>query len=83
MAKSQKHLRQIVENTSEIGYHPFERDIPLNKTYRIFSKQSLKYSDLETSETESSMEINFLIGKIKHTVRRVKRHNDADYTEVE
>ena len=50
MAKSQKHLRQIVENTSEIGYHPFERDIPLNKTYRIFSKQSLKYSDLETSE---------------------------------
>lgn len=39
--------------------------------------------DLETSETESSMEINFLIGKIKHTVRRVKRHNDADYTEVE
>ena len=29
--------------------------------------------DLETSETESSLEINFLIGKIKHTVKRVKR----------
>ena len=39
--------------------------------------------DLETSETESSLEINFLIGKIKHTVKRVKRQNDADYTEVE
>lgn len=39
--------------------------------------------DLETSETESSLEINFLIGKIKHTVKRVKRQNDTDYTEVE
>lgn len=29
--------------------------------------------DLETSETESSLEINFLIGKIKHTVKRVRR----------
>lgn len=39
--------------------------------------------DLETSETESSLEINFLIGKIKHTVKRVKRQNGADQTEVE
>ena len=39
--------------------------------------------DLETSETESSLELNFLIGKIKHTVKRVKRQNDADHTEVE
>lgn len=29
--------------------------------------------DLETSETESSLEINFLIGKIKHTVKRVRK----------
>lgn len=29
--------------------------------------------DLQTSETESSLEINFIIGKIKHTVKRVKR----------
>ena len=39
--------------------------------------------DLETSETESSLEINFLIGKIKHTVKRVKRQNGADQIEVE
>ena len=39
--------------------------------------------DLETSETESSLEIDFLIGKIKHTVKRVKRQNDTDHTEVE
>ena len=31
--------------------------------------------DLETSETESTLELNFFIGKIKHTVKRVKRSN--------
>lgn len=39
--------------------------------------------DLETSETESSLEINFLIRKIKHKVKRVKRQNDTDHTEAE
>ena len=29
--------------------------------------------DLDTVETESLLELNFFIGKIKHTVRRVKR----------
>ena len=29
--------------------------------------------DLETVETESSLELNFFIGKIKHTVRRVRK----------
>ena len=29
--------------------------------------------DLETVETESSLELNFFIGKIKHTVRRTKK----------
>ena len=29
--------------------------------------------DLETSETESTLEINFFIGKIKHTVKRNKK----------
>ena len=31
--------------------------------------------DLQTSETESSLEINFFIGKIKHTVKRVRKDN--------
>ena len=39
--------------------------------------------DLETAETESSLEINFLIGKIKHTVKRMRKQNDTDHTEVE
>lgn len=29
--------------------------------------------DLKTSETESTLELNFLIGKIKHTVKRTKK----------
>ena len=29
--------------------------------------------DLDTVETESSLELNFLVGKLKHTVRRVKK----------
>ena len=32
--------------------------------------------DLETSETESTLELNFFIGKIKHTVKRVKKSNE-------
>ena len=31
--------------------------------------------DLQTSETESSLEINFLIGKIKHTVKLVRKED--------
>lgn len=31
--------------------------------------------DLQTQETESSLEINFIIGKIKHTVKRVRKEN--------
>lgn len=29
--------------------------------------------DLQTSETESSLEINFFIDKLKHTVKRVSK----------
>ena len=29
--------------------------------------------DLETSETESTLELNFIIGKIKHCVKRVRK----------
>lgn len=31
--------------------------------------------DLQTSETESSLEINFFIGKLKHTVKRVRKES--------
>ena len=31
--------------------------------------------DLQTSETESTLEINFFIGNLKHTVKRVRKEN--------
>lgn len=34
--------------------------------------------DLETTETESTLELNFFIGKIKHTVKRIKTNNSTD-----
>lgn len=37
--------------------------------------------DLETSETESTLELNFLIGKIKHTVKRVKKASAKNESE--
>ena len=33
--------------------------------------------DLATAETESSMEINFLVGKLKHTVRRTRKADES------
>lgn len=37
--------------------------------------------DLQTQETESSLEINFFIGKIKHTVKRVRKENRKENKE--
>ena len=37
--------------------------------------------DLETSETESTLELNFFIGKIKHTVKRIKKSNPKNESE--
>ncbi len=34
--------------------------------------------DLETTQTESTLELNFVIGKIKHTVKRTKRIDHAE-----
>ena len=34
--------------------------------------------DLGTTETESTLELNFFIGKIKHTVKRVKKNDVGD-----
>jgi phage regulator Rha-like protein len=34
--------------------------------------------DLRTSETESSLEINFFIGKLKHTVKRVRKEDSVN-----
>ena len=37
--------------------------------------------ELQTSETESSLELNFFIGKIKHTVKRKRIEGKDDIVE--
>ena len=32
--------------------------------------------ELETSETEFTLELNFIIGKIKHSVKRIRKKQD-------
>ena len=32
--------------------------------------------DLQTSETESTLELNFFIGKLKHTVKRTRKEEN-------
>ncbi len=54
-----------------------------NETDKVVQAQKMKHfgeilsdivmPDLETSETESSLEINFVIGKVKHTVKNVRK----------
>lgn len=34
--------------------------------------------DLQTTETESSLELNFLIGKIKHSVKRIRKDDSKN-----
>lgn len=34
--------------------------------------------DLQVSETESTLELNFIVGKLKHTVKRTKRSNEVE-----
>ena len=68
-AKVRELKRELVELHTET-----------NKQKRVEKMQSfgelltdIVMPDLETVETESSLELNFFIGKLKHTVRRIKR----------
>ena len=50
----------------------------MNKFGEILSE--IVMPDLRTDETETSLEINFLVGKIKHTVKRRRRdgHDEVE-----
>lgn len=58
-----------------------ERDVPRHREKLEHFGQVLTdivMPDLETTETESTLELNFLIGKIKHTVKRVKKTEPSE-----
>lgn len=61
--------RELVELHSETN--PKEQASKMQHFGRMLS--DIVMPDLETAETESTLELNFFIGKIKHTVKRVKK----------
>lgn len=61
--------RELVALHREIN--PKEQTSKMQHFGRMLS--DIIMPDLETSETESTLELNFFIGKIKHTVKRVKK----------
>lgn len=67
--------RELVELHSETD--PKEQASKMQHFGRMLS--DIVMPDLETTETESSLELNFFIGKIKHTVKRVKK-SDSNST---
>ncbi|MDE6824490.1 MAG: ORF6N domain-containing protein [Duncaniella sp.] len=67
--------RELVELHNELS--PKEQASKMQHFGRMLS--DIVMPDLETSETESTLELNFFIGKIKHTVKRIKK-SDSNST---
>ena len=68
-AKVRELKREMVEMNKETD--KAEQEKKMNHFGEVLT--DIVMPDLETSETESSLEINFIIGKIKHTVKRVRK----------
>lgn len=69
-AKVRYLKREIVELHKETDIE--KQTTKMQKFGEVIS--DIVMPDLETSETESTLELNFFIGKIKHTVKRVKKN---------
>ena len=69
-AKVRYLKREIVELHKETDIE--KQTTKMQKFGEVIS--DIVMPDLETSETESTLELNFFIGKIKHTVKRIKKN---------
>ncbi len=67
--RSLKH--ELVELHKETN--PQVQQVKMNHFGKVLS--DIVMPELETSETESTLELNFIIGKIKHSVKRVKKND--------
>lgn len=66
-------VRYLKRELKELHQEP-DKSVQMNKMHNFGEVLSdIIMPDLETVETESSLELNFFIGKIKHTVRRIKK----------
>lgn len=70
--------RELVELHKEVD--PKKQTSKMQHFGKVLS--DIVMPDLETTETESTLELNFIIGKIKHTVKRVKK-TDSNNGQVE
>lgn len=61
--------RELVDLHSETD--PKEQASKMQHFGKVLS--DIVMPDLETAETKSTLELNFFIGKIKHTVKRIKK----------
>lgn len=66
-----------------VSLHKEKDKVKQGKRMQRFSEllSDIVMPDLETTETESTLELNFFIGKIKHTVKRVKKNDVGDQEE--
>lgn len=71
--------RELVELHKEAD--PVQQTSKMQHFGKVLS--DIVMPDLEVSETESTLELNFLIGKIKHTVKRVKKSDSIKGTKEE
>ena len=72
--KVRKMKRELVDLHNET-----DKDILSDKMNHFSDVLSdIVMPDLETSETESILELNFIIGKIKHTVKRIRKNSNNE-----
>lgn len=66
-----------------VGLHretdPLQRQTMMSRFSALLS--DIVLPELRPEETETTVEINFLIGKLKHTVKRKRRENGSDIVE--
>ena len=63
--------RELIELHKEAEAEPEQQTDRLKRFGEVIA--DIVMPDLETSETESTLELNFFIGKLKHTVKRTKK----------
>lgn len=69
-AKVRYLKKEIVDLHKEVD--PERQAVKMKRFGDVIS--DIVMPDLETSETESTLELNFFIGKIKHSVKRVRKN---------
>ena len=66
-------LRELIRNVDAIQNEP---DLIVKRTGQLLS--DLLIDDADTTEMESTIELNLMAVKLKHTVKRIKNNNKTE-----